>query len=300
MSGLAQTYARMGRTDEAKRLLKQVISRQSESHQRSACVGRTLYAHRRHAAGNQPFAARRSPAAEPARRVDAWRGLSEAEAAGQGQADARPRARSTAPGNVEIFQAAANYYREEHDYKAAIPLLKSAPKMTPAVLADLGYTLRARRRQRRSREVLRQGRQRRRPKKSATSSVQPKPQLRVGDLEKTQEYLSRAASHRCQSLSPARHPRSAGQRREPPGRCDHRIQSRHQGAAAGGVPEGQLYPIQLRLNLAELYRENGDDAAAHQQLATAEAEINKLAMWKVRPRPSSCAFAPRSRLPTTI
>ena len=42
------------------------------------------------------------------------------------------------------------------------------------------------------------------------------------------------------------------------------------------MPEGQLYPIQLRLNLAELYRADGQDQAAHQQLATAEEEINKL------------------------
>ena len=45
---------------------------------------------------------------------------------------------------------------------------------------------------------------------------------------------------------------------------------------AGGVPEGQLYPIQLRLNLAELYRADGDEQAAHQQIAIAEEEINKL------------------------
>ena len=49
-------------------------------------------------------------------------------------------AKKHAPGNVEIFQAAANYYREEHDYKSAIATLKSAPRQTPEVLADLGYT----------------------------------------------------------------------------------------------------------------------------------------------------------------
>ncbi len=36
MSGLAQTYARMGRTDDAKRLLSAGDSRKSEAHQRSA------------------------------------------------------------------------------------------------------------------------------------------------------------------------------------------------------------------------------------------------------------------------
>ena len=44
------------------------------------------------------------------------------------------------PRNVEIFRAVANYDREVHDYPAAIATLKSAPRQTPAVLSDLGYT----------------------------------------------------------------------------------------------------------------------------------------------------------------
>src|SRR6185369_16312207 len=44
----------------------------------------------------------------------------------------------------------------------------------------------------------------------------------------------------------------------------------------GGVPEGQLFPIQLHLNLADIYRETGDDVSAKQQIAAAEAEVNKL------------------------
>ncbi len=49
-------------------------------------------------------------------------------------------ARKHAPGNVEIYQAAATFYREQHDYKAAIDMLKRAPRMTPSVLGDLGYS----------------------------------------------------------------------------------------------------------------------------------------------------------------
>ena len=65
--------------------------------------------------------------------------------------------------------------------------------------------------------------------------------------------------------------------RESPGRAITEYKAAIAALPAGGVPEGQLYPIQLRLNLAELYRESGDDAAAHQQLAQAEQEIDKLA-----------------------
>src|SRR5205085_7019461 len=43
-----------------------------------------------------------------------------------------------------------------------------------------------------------------------------------------------------------------------------------------GVAEGQLYPIQLHMNLADLFREQGDDSAAKQQVAVAEQMINQL------------------------
>src|SRR5207248_3211782 len=45
---------------------------------------------------------------------------------------------------------------------------------------------------------------------------------------------------------------------------------------AEGVAEGQLYPVQLHLNLAELYRGEDDDASARQQVAEAEQLINKI------------------------
>ena len=44
----------------------------------------------------------------------------------------------------------------------------------------------------------------------------------------------------------------------------------------GPVPEGDLYPVQLRLNLADLYRESGNEQAAHQTIAEAEEQVNKL------------------------
>ena len=77
----------------------------------------------------------------------------------------------------------ANYYREEHDYKAAITTLKSAPKMTPAVLADLGYSYELNGDKEEAAKTYAKAANQR-PRRSAISSAQPKPKLRVGDLEK--------------------------------------------------------------------------------------------------------------------
>ena len=89
MSGLAQTYARMGRTDDAKRLLMQVISANPKRTNDLLVVGELFMQTGDTQQGIDLSAARRSPAAQRARRVDAGHRLSEAEAAGEGQADAR-------------------------------------------------------------------------------------------------------------------------------------------------------------------------------------------------------------------
>lgn len=49
-----------------------------------------------------------------------------------------------------------------------------------------------------------------------------------------------------------------------------------QNLPAEGVTEGPLYPILLRLNLSELYRESGNEAAAAQQVQLAEAAMSKI------------------------
>ena len=113
-------------------------------------------------------------------------------------------------------------------------------------------------------------------RRSAISSARRRRELRVGDIDKTRQYLSRAAAidanhyrlHAIKALLAKEENRQADAIAE--------YNAAIAALPAGGVPEGQLYPIQLRLNLAELYRESGDDEAAHQQIATAEQEINKL------------------------
>ena len=56
------------------------------------------------------------------------------------------------------------------------------------------------------------------------------------------------------------------------------------------VPEGQLYPIELRLNLAEIYRETGDDEAARRQVSEAESLVDQLHIEGTA-RQSSCGCA---------
>jgi tetratricopeptide (TPR) repeat protein len=274
MSGLAQTYARMGRTDEAKRLLIQVVNAHPNRTNDLLVLGE-MYMH----SGETQQAAnllQRAESQEPNAHVElmlaiAYLKLKQPEKAKQ-MLDA---AKKHAPGNVEIFQAAATYYREEHDYKAAIKTLKSAPKMTPSVLADLGYSYELDGDKQEAADAYAKAANGDSKNLSYQLSA-AQSQLRVGDLEKTKNYLSRAAaidpnSYRLHAT------RALLAKTE--NNNDEAIREYNAALSAmpqAAVPEGQLYPIQLRLNLAELYRDTGDEKAAHQQVATAEEEINKL------------------------
>ncbi len=129
----------MGRTDDAKRLLMQVI-RANPSRTNDLLVAGELYM--RTGDTQQGISLlQRAESQQPSAHAElmlavAYLKLKQPERAKQ----MLDLAKKHAPGNSRDLSAAANYYREEHDYKAAITTLKSAPRQTPEVLADLGYT----------------------------------------------------------------------------------------------------------------------------------------------------------------
>jgi tetratricopeptide (TPR) repeat protein len=274
MSGLAQTYAVMGRTDEAERLLLQVIAANPRRTNDLLVLGQ-LYMK----TGNTQRAVdllQRVESQQANPHVELMLGmaylkLKQPEKARQ----MLDLARKHSPGNVEIYQAAATFYREEHDYKSAIDILRRAPKQTPSVLADLGYSY-----------ELNGDKQAAADAYSKAASAEPgnisyqlsaaQAQLRIGDLEKTKSYLSRAAA-----IDPNNYRLHATRAllAKTENKNDEAIREYNTAISAlpkGTPPEGDLYPIQLRLNLADLYRESGDEQAAHQTIAQAEEAVNKL------------------------
>ena len=255
MSGLAQTYAAMGRTEEALRLLMQVIN--ANPHRTNdLLVAGQLYMK----TGNTQQAVnllQRAEAEQPNPHVELMLGMAYLRLKQPDKAKHMlDLARKHAPGNVEIYQAAATFYREQHDYKAAIDMLKRAPKMTPSVLGDLGYSY-----------ELAGDKQEAANAYSRAANADPKnigyqlsaaqAQLRVGDLVKTKEYVSRATAIDASSY---RLHATKALLAKTENNNDLAISEYKAAIAAlpqGMPPEGELYPVQLRLNLADLYRENG-------------------------------------------
>ena len=274
MSGLAQTYARMGRTDEAKRLLAEVI-RANPGRTTDALIAGELYM-RTGDTQEGINLLQRAEAQQPNAHAELMLAVAYLKLKQPERAKAMlDLAKKHAPGNVEIFQAAANYYREERDYSAAITALKSAPRMTPSVLADLGYTYALAGDKQESAKAYSRAADEK-PKEIGYQLNAAQAQLQLGDAEKAQAYLARAAAidtnhyrvHAIRALLAKTENRQSDAIAE--------YNAALAALPAGGAPEGQLYPIQLRLNLSELYRESGNEQAAHRQIAIAEQEIDKL------------------------
>ena len=273
-SGLAQTYMRSGKNDEAKRLLAQVLSADPRR-QNDLLVAGELYLRTGDPQGGINYL-QRADNIKPSAHAEllmamGYMRLKQPQKAKQLLDVAKKRA----PNNVEIFQAVATFYREDHDYKSAIETLNSAPRKTPSLLADLGFTYELAGDKKKSAESY--------VKAANTAPKEIKYQLSAaqaliqsGDKGKAQDYIKRAAA-----INPDHyrlHAIRAGLAKSENRNADavHEYQLALAAMPKEGVPEGQLYPILLRLNLAEALKDTGNADGAREQMALAEQEIAKI------------------------
>jgi tetratricopeptide (TPR) repeat protein len=274
LSGMAQTYARMGQIEQAKKLLQQVI-RANPKRENDLLVAGELYLQTNDLNEGVNLLSR-AEAMRPSAHAEVMMAVAYLKLKQPARAkQLLDQAKRRDPKNPTVFRAVANFYREEHDYKAAIAALKSSPVQNTDVLADLGYSY-----------ELNGDKDLSAAAYSKAATMAPKQinlqlsaaqgQIHAGALDKAREFLARAEGldanhyrlHALRAQIARQENRNADAIKE--------YQVAISNLPAGGVPEGQLYPIQLHLNLADIYRETGDDAAAKQQIATAEAEVNQL------------------------
>ncbi|HSE48513.1 MAG TPA: tetratricopeptide repeat protein, partial [Terriglobales bacterium] len=139
LSGLAQTYAKMGRRDEAKRLLTQAIAAAPKNITNYLVLGEMQIQSGEFQTGLNTL--QRAEAMKPSSHTELLMAVAYMKLKQMDRAKAMlAKAKARDPKNVQIFRAVANFQREEKDYNAAIATLKSAPRMTPELLGDLGFT----------------------------------------------------------------------------------------------------------------------------------------------------------------
>src|ERR1700756_3602010 len=138
LSGLAQTYAKMGRNQEAQETLKAVIAANPKNDADLRLAGEL-------ALSSDPKLAltylEKAEAIHPAARNELLMARGYERTGDKAKAkDLLERARKTAPRDPDVARSVASYYRDSGEYDQAIAVLKSVPSEMPAYLAELGYT----------------------------------------------------------------------------------------------------------------------------------------------------------------
>ncbi len=273
LSGMAQTYIRMGKADEAKKLLLQVIAANPRRATDLAMAGELFMQ-----SGDLPQAQsllERSESVQPSSHAELLLAITymkqkQTEKAKQ----LLDKAMKRSPKNTEIFRAVAQYYREAHDYKSAIAILQKAPVKNADVMSELGYTYELAGMKRESADTYEKAASMA-PKSVNVQLAAAQAQLRVGNLDKTRTYLTRGEQLDANyyRLHAIRGDLAKIERRD-------NDAVREYLAALAAMPEGPaegiLYPIQLRLNLIDTYRNLDDDSAISQQLNIARQELAKI------------------------
>jgi tetratricopeptide (TPR) repeat protein len=274
LSGMAQTYAKMGQIDQAKRLLMQIVN-SNPKRQNDLLIAGELYMQ----TGDPQQGIRllqRAEAIKPSSHAELMMAVGYLKLKQPARAkQLLDLAKRRDPKNPAIFRAVANYYREEHDYKNAIATLQSAPHPTPEILADLGYSYELNGDKKQSADAYIRAANAD-PRQIGYQLSAAQALISGGDLERSRQFIARAEGidansyrlHAIKGLLAKTEDRPVDAIREYNEAISHLPQ--------GGVPEGDLYPVMLRLNLAELYRQQNDDANSHQQIAAAEALVNKM------------------------
>ncbi len=273
LSGLAQSYARMGRVDEAKKVLLQVLAANPKRPNDLNVAGELFLQ-----SGDYPRALQmlqRAESLQPSSRTELMMALAYQRSKQPDKAKAMlERARGREPRNPEVLRAIAGYYREIRDYASAIAALKQIPRRSSDVLGELAYTYELAGKRSEAADAYAQAAQAA-PQQLNLQLAAASAHVAINALDKAGHFLDRAAAidanyyrvHAIRAEVLKQQGRAADAIRE----YNLALQ-----AMPEGVNEGLLYPIQLRMSLADLYRGSGDENSAQQQFQTAFAAIQQL------------------------
>ena len=189
LSGMAQTYIRMGKADEAKKLLLQVIAANPRRATDLAMAGELFMQ-----SGDLPRAQNlleRAEGVQPSSHAELLLAITYMKEKQTDKAkQLLDKAMKRSPKNTEIFRAVAQYYREAHDYKSALAILQKAPIKNADVMSELGYTYELAGMKKESADTYEKAAGLA-PKSVNVQLAAAQAQLRVGNLDKTRTYLSR-------------------------------------------------------------------------------------------------------------
>ena len=273
LSGLAQTYSLMGRTEDAERLLKQVVASDPRRRDDALLLG-DIYMRSADYVDALDWLGRAERIKPDARSellmAVCYQHLKQMDLASRYLELAKRRA----PDNPDVERSMAGYYRDLGNYAESIIALKSIRNPKPDVTAELAYTYQLAGKLDDSARVYAQAANSA-PKDLSLQLSAAQAEVAAGSVVKADPFLKRAAEldAKYYRLHAIVGEIANIEEREPDA-------VREYSAAVANLPaqpvEGPLYGIQLHMDLMNVYKNLADDSNAHHQLETAQAEINEL------------------------
>ena len=272
MAGLAQTYTKMGRVNDAEKLLKKVMDANPRDANSFQLAGELLL-------NSNPKQAleylQHAEALAPTAHTDlliahAYERL--------GQMDQFTnylnRAKERAPKDPEVLRAVAAEYRDQGQYDQAIAALQAIPDKSIDVQADLAYTYQLAGRSQEAADLYLQLAKTAKGNLGLNLSA-AQVLIGMGQNDAAQPFLDEA-----RRINPNNYRLHAilGSIAESENRFADAVKEYNLALSSlpPNVPEGPLYPIELRLNLYEADLQAGDDNAAKKELDAAQAEIGQV------------------------
>lgn len=272
-SGLAQVYSLMGQTGDAERILKQVVSSNPSRRDDLMLLGDLCM--REHDYTSAVDWIGRAEKIRPDARAEVLLAISYQQLKQDNMASQYlTMAERRAPNNVDVLRTTAGFYRDIGKYSDAIAALRSIHHPPSDVLAELAYTYQLDGKYDDSAKIYSQVANSE-PRDLTLQLSAAQAEITLGSIPETKPFLDRA-----QQLN-ANDYRLHAIKGEIAKLQEHNQDAVSEYSAAiaalpANPPEGQLYGIQLHMDLVGINQALNDDTAAHQQLAIAEAGINKI------------------------
>ena len=273
ISGLAQTYSVMGKTEEAKRLLNQVLSADPRRINDAVLLGEILLRAGEYDAALEVLG--RAERIQQSARAELLMALAYEH---EKKLDVANRylelAKRNAPDNPDVQRSLAGYYRQTTNYPAAIAALQSIRNPKPDVKAELAYTYQLDGKPDEAAKLYVQAANAA-PRDLALQLSAAQAEVAVGSIEPAKPFLERAAALDAENyrLHAVRGEIARLLERDEEAVREYQAALAHLPQVP---PEGPLYGIQLHMNLAELYKSLRDATAAEGQLTTAQSGIGAL------------------------
>lgn len=273
LSGLAQTYSRMGRKDEAERLLRQVVAADPRRTGDLLLLGETLLQAGQYDQALAPL--QRAEQSQPGPRPELLLAMTHERLK---QFDEARRylemAKRRSPNNPEVLRSLAGFYRETGNYSSAIAALKAIRSPGPDLKAELAYTFQLSGKPDEAARLYAQAADAA-PRDLNLQLSAAQAELSAGEIGAASGFLKRAggldANHYC--LHAIR-----GELAQLEERNQDAVQE--YTAALSNLPEdppeGRLYRIQLQVDLTQLFQRMRDEPSARSHLAIAQSDIGQL------------------------